>query len=192
MFPLVQGLPLPPLGTTVWGFDVGIGVLSLGLFTGLTYGLLAAGLVLVYRSSRFINFAHGALGVFGAAICSLAVREFEMPYWVAFALGLLVAAGMGALVEVGIVKPLTGSPRVLSMVATLGTGTALIFAALAINPNGLSGLNFPQPTGLPTMDIGSLRVTPPFAAQALLSPLLLVALGFFFEKSRTGLAVRAA
>ena len=77
------------IASTVGGFDLGVGVLSLGVFTGLTYGLLAAGLVLVYRSCRFINFADGAIGVFGAVVCSLAVRDFELPYWIAFALGLL-------------------------------------------------------------------------------------------------------
>ncbi len=177
---------------TFWSFDITAGVVSLGVFTGLTYGLLAAGLVLVYRSSRFINFAHGAIGVFGAAVCSLAVIEFELPYWVSFALGLLVAAGVGALTEIGVVKPLSSSPKVLSMVATLGVGTFLVFAALAINPDGLSGLTFPEPTGLPTGNIDALRVTPAFAAQAILSPLLLATLGLFLWKSRTGLAIRAA
>ncbi|MFD0593254.1 hypothetical protein ACFQZ4_12430 [Catellatospora coxensis] len=56
----------------------------LGLFTGLTYGLLAVGLVLVYRSSRFLNFAHGSVGVFGAAVLSQLVTGAGVPYWLAF------------------------------------------------------------------------------------------------------------
>ncbi len=177
---------------SIGGFDLSVGVLSLGIFTGLTYGLLAAGLVLVYRSSRFINFAHGAIGVFGAAVCSLAVRDFEVPYWFAFMLGVAVSAGIGALTEVGVVKPLAGAPKVLPMVATLGLSSFLVFTALAINPNGLSGLNFPEPAGMPSATIGALRVTPAFAAQAILSPVLLVGLGVFLWRSRTGLAIRAA
>ena len=177
---------------SIGGFDLSAGVLSLGVFTGLTYGLLAAGLVLIYRSSRFINFAHGAIGVFGAAVCSLAVRDFEVPYWFAFMLGIAVSAGIGALTEVGIVKPLATAPKVLPMVATLGLSSFLIFTALAINPNGLSGLNFPEPAGMPTGTIGALRITPAFAAQAILSPILLVGLGVFLWRSRTGLAIRAA
>jgi len=177
---------------SIGGFDLSAGVLSLGVFTGLTYGLLAAGLVLIYRSSRFINFAHGAIGVFGAAVCSLAVRDFEVPYWFAFMLGVAVSAGIGALTEVGIVKPLANAPKVLPMVATLGLSSFLIFTALAVNPNGLSGLNFPEPAGMPTATIGALRITPAFAAQAILSPILLVGLGLFLWRSRTGLAIRAA
>ena len=42
--------------------------LTLGLITGMTYGILAVGLVLIYRSNRVINFAHGEIGAFGAAL----------------------------------------------------------------------------------------------------------------------------
>ena len=48
------------------GFDLSLARLLLGFFTGLIYGLLAVGLVLVFRASRFINFAQRAIGVFGA------------------------------------------------------------------------------------------------------------------------------
>ena len=58
----------------------------LGTITGLTYGLLAVGLVLIYRTNRIINFAHGQIGAFGAAFFSLAAVKWHVPYWGAFAL----------------------------------------------------------------------------------------------------------
>ena len=58
------------------GFDFGLDRLVIGLFTGLTYGLLAVGLVLVYRSSRFVNFAHGSVGAFGASMLALFVVDW--------------------------------------------------------------------------------------------------------------------
>jgi hypothetical protein len=51
-----------------------------GLSIGVAYGLLALGLVLVYRSSRFVNFAHGEIGAFGAAMLSVCVRKAGIPY----------------------------------------------------------------------------------------------------------------
>ena len=74
------------------GFDFGLDRLVIGLFTGLTYGLLAVGLVLVYRSSRFVNFAHGSVGAFGASMLALFVADWGAPYWVAFVVAILVAA----------------------------------------------------------------------------------------------------
>ena len=86
--------------------------LLLGLFTGLIYGLLAVGLVLVYRASRFINFAQGAIGVFGAAVLGVLVTQYGVPYWLAFVGALAAGGGISALTEVGIVRRLSSAPKV--------------------------------------------------------------------------------
>ena len=54
-------------------------VIVLGAIIGMTYGLLAVGLVLVYRSNRIINFAHGEIGAFGAAVFGVAVVPLARP-----------------------------------------------------------------------------------------------------------------
>ena len=56
-------------------FEVTWPSVLLGMITGLTYGIIAVGLVLVYRSSRIINFAQGAIGALGAALAGVAVVE---------------------------------------------------------------------------------------------------------------------
>jgi len=173
-------------------FDITSGGLALGLFTGSTYALLAAGLVLVYRSSGVINFAHSSIGLLGAAFMSLAIQQYGVPYWIAFVFGLLLSAGAGAATEVVVVKPLMKSPKVIPMAAMLGLSTFFIVLSLALNPDGLSGEAFPQPAGMPTAEIGSLLVTRPYAAQGIVSPILLVALGMFLWLSKTGLAIRGA
>ena len=38
-------------GFAVWGFQVPLPIVALGLVTGATYGVLAVGLVLVYRAN---------------------------------------------------------------------------------------------------------------------------------------------
>ena len=58
---------------SIGSFEVTGPVLVLGAITGMTYGILAVGLVLVYRSNRIINFAHGEIGAFAAAVLGLAV-----------------------------------------------------------------------------------------------------------------------
>ena len=40
----------------------------IGLFTGAAYSLVAAGLVLTYKTSNVFNFAHGAIGMFAAFV----------------------------------------------------------------------------------------------------------------------------
>ncbi len=177
---------------TLAGFDLSLARLLLGLFTGLIYGLLAVGLVLVFRASRFINFAQGAIGVFGAAILGVLVTQFGVPYWVAFAAALLAGAGISALTEIGIIRRLASAPKVLGMVATLGLSQFLLVFALVINKEAASGINFPKPPGLPTYTVGRIDITPPYVAMIVLTPFLLLGLGFFLKRTRYGLAIRAA
>src|SRR5437016_9582750 len=101
-------------------------VLLLGLIIGLTYGLLAVGLVLIYRTNRIINFAHGQIGAFGSAFFGLAAVKWHIPYWVAFPLALLVSSATGAAAETGVVRRLRNAPRLMSIVATLGVGQFLV------------------------------------------------------------------
>ena len=177
---------------TVGGFDLGGRVILLGILTGLTYGMLAIGLVLVYRSSKFINFAHIGIGLFGAAVLSLAVRDYGLPYWPAMIVGMAVSAAAAVVTETGVVRKLEGTPRVLSMVATLGMASFFFFVALALNPEGLQGLNFPKPDGLPTFNVDSLLVDTYYTAQAVVGIAILAALSLFLWRSKYGVAIRGA
>ena len=69
-------------------------VVVLGVSAGLQAALLAIGLVLVYRASRFINFAQGQMGAIAAAVLAVMKFELDVPYWVALpvALAAILAA----------------------------------------------------------------------------------------------------
>ena len=79
------------------GLDLPTGILVVGLCSGLAYGLLGVGLVLVFRSSGFINFAHSQVGAFGAAIMAIAVIDGHVPYWVALPVGMLTSAAVSVI-----------------------------------------------------------------------------------------------
>src|SRR2546428_1940131 len=86
------------------GFEIPLPVIVLGLIIGMTYGLLAVGLVLVYRTNRIINFAHGEMGAFGAAVFGTAVLRWHIPYYLALPVAFGAAAGAAALAEVAVVR----------------------------------------------------------------------------------------
>ncbi|GIE36945.1 ABC transporter [Actinoplanes italicus] len=175
---------------SVAGFDLGFDRLTVGLFTGLTYGLLAIGLVLVFRSSRFVNFAHGAVGVFGAAV--LARFATGMPYWLAFPIAIVVAGGLAALIEIVVVRRLYRRPRVIGMIATLGLSQFILVLALLVSRDSFSGTTYPKPPGLPAFSIGTTAVGSSLTAMLLLTPVLLAALAFFLRRTRYGIGIRAA
>jgi ABC-type branched-subunit amino acid transport system ATPase component/ABC-type branched-subunit amino acid transport system permease subunit len=164
----------------------------LGAIIGLTYGLLAVGLVLIYRTNRIINFAHGQIGAFGAAFFGVAAVKWHVPYWVAFPIALAVAALTGAAAETGVVRRLRHAPRLMSIVATLGVGQFLVIFASVINSTASAGSLYPQPSWLPVFYVGALRVTPAYSGMLFLSPIAVIAIGVFLKRSRFGLAIRAA
>src|SRR5881397_3798750 len=87
--------------------------LVIGALTGLTYAVLAAGLLLVYRATRVINFAHGEMGAFAAAVTGELVLNYHWNYLGALAVGLLIGALVGGLVDRLIIRRLFNSSRVV-------------------------------------------------------------------------------
>ena len=130
------------------GFEVPFPVMALGTIIGLTYGILAVGLVLVYRTNKIINFAHGEIGAFAAAFFGLAATKWYIPYYVAFPLAIVLGGAVAALAEVAVIRRLRKAPRLMSIVATLGVGQFLLVFSLAINSQAQAGSLFPSPPGL--------------------------------------------
>lgn len=167
-------------------------VLLLGAITGMTYGILAVGLILIYRSNRIINFAHGEIGAFAAALLGLSVVRWHVPYWVAFPIALAVAGGVGAASEVVVVRRLRNAPVVMSIVATLGLAQFLLLFSLVVNGQASAGRLFPQPAFLPEFQVGALRVTQAYSGMLFMTPALVAGLVWFLRRSRAGLAIRAS
>ena len=165
----------------------------LGVITGLTYGILAVGLVLVYRSSKIINFAHGEMGAFASAMFGLATIRWGVPYYVAFPLAILVGGAIAALAEVAVIRRLRKAPRLMSIVATLGVGQFLVNLSAAVNNQAQAGSLYPEPPGLPVYELGGvLRITQASSGMLIFTPILVLGLVVFLSRSRFGQAIRGA
>ncbi|MCW2543819.1 MAG: putative transporter ATPase and permease protein [Frankiales bacterium] len=192
---LLFGLLLPKISTShtrTGHWESPFPVLVLGLIIGLTYGLLAVGLVLIYRTNRIINFAHGQVGAFAAAFFGIEVVRWHIPYWIAFIPAVALAFGTGAMAEVAVVRRLRKAPAIMSVVATLGIGQFLVLFAFAINSQAGAGALYPQPSGMPSFRVGALLVTPSYSGMLFLSPLVVLAIGAFLKFTRFGMGIRAA
>ena len=165
-------------------------VLLQGVITGLGYGLLAMGLVLIYKTNRVLNFAQGQLGVVAAVFLVKCFYDFGFDYWFSLALALGLAAGVGALSEL-LLRRLADRPRVLVMVATIGLSQVLfVFTALPfIRPKNLFK-PFPVPVDI-SFHIGTYLFTPGQVVTLVMAPLVAIALAVFVKWSRWGLAMRA-
>ena len=182
----------PLLAFSPFGFSIPLPVIVLGAIVGMTYGLLAVGLVLVYRTNRIINFAHGEIGAFGAALFATIVIRWHVPYYLGLPLMFAAAGGMAALAEVAVVRRLRNAPRIMSVVATLGVAQFLVFFAAAVNPKSMAGFTYPSPPGLPEFNLGALTLTRAYVGMLVFGPVLVVALAVFLRRSRFGVGMRAA
>jgi branched-chain amino acid transport system permease protein len=100
-----------------------------GLATGGIYASLALAIVLIYRSTRVVNFAQGELATFSTFI-AWQLMEWGLPYWGAFFLTLGLSFVGGVAIERTLIRPIERTSVLTIVMVTLGGLIAL---------NGLTG-----------------------------------------------------
>ncbi|HEU4840132.1 MAG TPA: branched-chain amino acid ABC transporter permease, partial [Ilumatobacteraceae bacterium] len=163
--------------------------LVIGVTTGSAYGMVALGLVLVYKSSGVFNFVQGEFGT--VALYALYLLDFHTGYWLAL-LGALVAAGlMGFLTERVIVRPLFNAPRVTLLVAT--AGVALLSIAVEIWFAGAQGKPIAKAfERVDRVEVLGVQVSDQRIWLIVTLAVLAVLLGLFFTRTNLGLAIIGA
>jgi ABC-type branched-subunit amino acid transport system permease subunit len=161
-----------------------------GVILGLNYGLLAMGLVLIYRTNRVLNFAQGQLGVVAAVFLVKLYYDFGINYWAAVVMVLAVAGFAGAVSEL-VLRRLFNRPRVMVMVATIGLSQVLfLFTVLPfIRPRQLYR-SFPVPIHA-SFKVGTFLFQSGDVLTLVVAPLAAIALAAFIRLSPWGLAMRA-
>ncbi|HEY0400407.1 MAG TPA: branched-chain amino acid ABC transporter permease [Blastococcus sp.] len=162
-----------------------------GLTQGMIYAAFALALVLIWRSTRIVNFAQGSMAA-ATAFIALALINAGQSYWVALIVALASGFILGAVVERVIVRPVEGGPELNAVIVTLGLFVAI--QALIAIIFGSSFQSFPTPFGVRGFTIGdtTILLTPTsvyIIVSVLITMALLVAL---FRFTRVGLAMRAS
>ncbi|MPY94432.1 MAG: ATP-binding cassette domain-containing protein [Acidimicrobiia bacterium] len=127
----------------------------LGLGLGALYSLASQGLMVVYRGSGVLNFAHGAIGMVGAYVCWEVRVTHEQAFVVALVAGVVVSALLGLLTHLLVMRPLRRAAPLARMVATLGV--LIVLQAGAVLRYG-SNITFVRPE-LPTDVVRPFGVT---------------------------------
>jgi sulfate-transporting ATPase len=121
----------------------------LGMGVGAIYGIVAQGLVLVYRSSGILNFAQTGFLMIGAYIFYELYVLDGWPYWIALVVAVLACAAMGAAVHLFILRPMRRASAIARLIATLGVlGVLSSIAAIIYQGNTAS-----VPSSLPITSV---------------------------------------
>jgi len=161
-----------------------------GLASGGIYASLALAIVLIYRSTRVINFAQGEMGMFATFIAWWLIVEQGWPYWGAFAATLAMAFAGGVLLERVVIRPVENAPVLTVVIVTIGLLIAL--NGLAFWIWGGESRSFPSAFSTRPIHIGGVAFSIQDFGVIGVSLGAVVLLGLFFRFTKLGLGLRAA
>ena len=164
-------------------------LLFIGLFEGSLYAMVAASIVLVYKSTHVVSLAHGQLMAYGALAFWFALTVLKLHFIIALLLALICLAAFGWLIERLAMRPLIGQPLFAAFLTTFALfllgdgifqlilkGESASFAAYL--PGGMTPV---LGVSLPTTQLISFGVC----------LALFLCLAIFFQKTKIGLGMRA-
>jgi len=160
-----------------------------GLSFGAVYAAIALALVLIWRSTRVLNFAQGAMAVL-AAYVALTVSEATGSYWLGFVAALVAGFVIGALGERVVFRWAEGAPPLNTVV--IGVGLLILIEAVIGMVYGTANRDLPPSFSTATYKAGNLALVSPqnvFTIGSVLAEMLLLAL--LFTRTGVGLRMRA-
>ena len=168
-------------------------ILYNGLVEGVVIGLVAMGLVLVFRTTGVVNFAVGNLGLPGSVLLPLLVLNWGVPFWLALTASLLVGVAFAAAVELTVVRRLFDAPRVVLLIATVGIATLARAVVAAYPLIDAAGRGYPVVASTEWTDLPlGLRVEATDLAVLVVVPVVALGLGWLLNRTTFGKAVTAS
>jgi len=159
-----------------------------GIATGSIYACMALAVVMICQAIDHLNFAQGEMAMFSTFI-SWQLMQWGMPYWGAFFLTIALSFAGGVAIERVMFKPLakasllTNVAGFIALYSIINSSAGMIWE-FTIRP-------YPSPFGSQA-PLGGKLLGPHQIGMIGVTLLLLVFLYFFFQRTRIGLAMRAA
>jgi branched-chain amino acid transport system permease protein len=98
-----------------------------------TYALLAAGIVILYKAGRVVNFAHGEIAIVGGYVFySSGLMGGGMSLWLAILGAVVFAVVMGTFIYAAMMRRVVGEPFHVAILVTVGIGIVLKSAIIVL------------------------------------------------------------
>ncbi len=160
-----------------------------GALLGLLYALVAMGFVVIYRASKVFNMATGEMLVLGAFLVWWAVASRAMHPALGIAAALAIAVLVGLAIERLFFRRLIGESVFSMIMVTIGL--LILTRGLVLVIWGPQERAFPALIALEPLIIGEMIVPRSLAAAGVVAVVFALGLHWFFNRSRTGLAMSA-
>uniref|UniRef100_UPI0035302AB1 branched-chain amino acid ABC transporter permease n=1 Tax=Grylomicrobium aquisgranensis TaxID=2926318 RepID=UPI0035302AB1 len=159
-----------------------------GLSLGSVYAIIALGYSMVYGIAKMLNFAHGDIIMVGAFVAYFALYNWHMSVIVAVLLSAVVCTVLGVVIERLAYKPLRQAGSLAVLITAIGVSYFLENGAMLawgtdtkIFPTIISG----------SLSIGSVSIAWSTIITIAACVVIMLALSWFINKTRTGRAMRA-
>jgi branched-chain amino acid transport system permease protein len=156
------------------------------------YSLVALGFVLIYKASGVFNFAQGSM-VFFAALTAVGFIEAGVPFWLAVALAAASMVVLAFFTERVVLRPLVNQPQIALFMATIGLsflveGIAQLVWGAQVHALDLGVADEPIEW---ILDNAGMSISKFDLMASGIAAALVTVLAVFFNKTRTGRALRA-
>lgn len=164
-------------------------MISSGIALGAIYGLIALGIVMVYKATGILNFAHGEAAMISAFV-AFSLLKWGLPLWLVVPLTLAFGGLLGWSIERFILRRFIGKSLLSSAIVTLGL--FLLFGDLALWIWGKDTQELPSVFPMRPIDIGAgVVVSGTDIGILAVCAVLALMLFAFFRFTRLGIAMQA-
>ena len=161
-----------------------------GIAVGAIYALVALGIVLIYKATEVLNFAHGDLLVVSAFTAWGLIAVWGLPFWLAMLITVAIAALLAYALDALVIRRIAGQPQFAGVMLTIAL--AFMIRGLVSMAFGPESRNYPTPWTNLTAEIGGLVITQLQLVILGFALAVTVVLYFFFRHTRLGVAMQAA
>jgi branched-chain amino acid transport system permease protein len=161
-----------------------------GLSLGANYGLIALGFVVIFKSTRVLNFAQGGLVLLGGYFAVHFRSAWGLPFYLAAALAIAATAIVAVVVERLFIRRMVLQPTFAVIMVTWGLLIVLEQVSRAIW--GYDLLDMQDPWGMSTLSLRDVSVMAVDAWTLVIGAAVMLLAFIFFRFTRYGLAMRAA
>jgi len=161
-----------------------------GIVVGSIYALSGLGFVLIYKSSRVLNLAHGQLIATGAFITYALTAWVGIPIYLSFFISLILTFLLAMSVERIFLRRLIGEPIISVIMVTIGL-MSILDGLIYLSPFGSENFSFPEFLPQTPVSIGEVSISWTQLMGVITTIILIAGFSWFFKKSTLGISMRA-
>jgi len=161
-----------------------------GIVVGSIYALSALGFVLIYKSSRVLNIAHGQFIAAGAFITYALTVWMGIPIYISFAMSMVATFFLAMSVERIFLRRLIGEPIISVIMVTIGL-MSILDGLIYLTPFGTENFSFPPYLPTTPINIGGVSISWTQLVGVIITFSLIAGFSWFFKKSTIGISMRA-